>query len=271
MRPRLGVEALRIGDSPRDYANSPSTMIHQQLSLRTLISPFNSTILTSHFDLPQQLSSHIEIPTSHFDTPHAFVSTYITEVFWSLTGSPASAMPARPARKIFPTAKLTAENAGDLELTAHRRAVASASAALTAPPPKSSSPLPESSPPPPTDTDDATTDSLQVQSLQTSTKRRSEAMSSSLSLDSIIVISPTTSDGGPISTPPTKKAKISASSGQESSLVADSSIIDIDDIDDPCEERLNKSFPTADIKHFFLLVPHVPGQTKRQMKCNLCV
>ena len=49
------------------------------------------------------------------------------------------------------------------------------------------------------------------------------------------------------------------------------SIIDIDDIDDPQDERLNRSDPTADIKFFFSPVPRLQGQSKRRMKCNLCV
>ena len=44
-------------------------------------------------------------------------------------------MSARPARKIVPTANLTTENAGELILTSHRNAVASASASLAVPPP----------------------------------------------------------------------------------------------------------------------------------------
>src|SRR5271170_3534556 len=47
-------------------------------------------------------------------------------------------MSPRPARKILPTAKLTAENAANLELTSHRRAVAVASACLAASPQPSS-------------------------------------------------------------------------------------------------------------------------------------
>ena len=180
-------------------------------------------------------------------------------------------MPTCPAQRIYPMAKLTADNVGELELTMHRRAVASASAALTAPPPNSSSPFPESSPPPLTNTDDATTDSLQVQTVRSLTKRCSEAISSLLSLDSIIILSLTTSDDGPIAAPTSKKTKTSPSSCQElSHVLADSSIIDIDDINDPREERLNKSNPTADIKYFFSAVPHIPGQSKRWMKCNLC-
>ena len=178
-------------------------------------------------------------------------------------------MPAHPTRRIFPTAKLMADNAGKLELSVHRRAVAFTSAALTAPPPPScSSPLPESSPPPLTDTDEAT-DSFQTG--QTLSKQRSEAMSSTLSLDSIVVVSPTTSDNSPINAPVFKKMKISPLSGQDDGhILADSSIINIDDIDNPCDERLNKSNPTADIKYFLSIVPREPGQKKRRMKCNLC-
>jgi hypothetical protein len=48
-------------------------------------------------------------------------------------------------------------------------------------------------------------------------------------------------------------------------------IIDIDDIDDPREELLNITDPTADISHFFTLAPCVPGQPKTRMKCESCV
>ena len=44
-------------------------------------------------------------------------------------------MSSRPIRKIRPTAKLTLENAGDLILTSHRRAIVASHA--TAPPPSS--------------------------------------------------------------------------------------------------------------------------------------
>ena len=138
------------------------------------------------------------------------------------------------------------------------------------PPPSCSSLLPESSPSPPTDTDEAT-DSFQVQTSQTLSKQCSEAMSSTLSLNSIVVVSPTTSDDSPINAPVSKKTKISPLSGQDDGhVLADSSIINIDDIDDPCDERLNKSNPTADIKYFFSIVSCEPGQKKRRMKCNLC-
>ena len=191
-------------------------------------------------------------------------------------------MPPRPARKIIPTAKLAADNAGELELTTHRRAVASASAAALAVPlpnsssplpasspplPASSPPLPASSPPPHTDTDDAS-DLVPVRG---SLKRPSQVLQNSLSLDSVIVLSPTTSDNAPEAVPTAKKTKTSPPSEQAPShVLADSSIIEIDDIDDPRDERLNKNDPTADIKYFFSLVPRIPGQNKRRMKCNVC-
>ena len=191
-------------------------------------------------------------------------------------------MPTCPARKIFPSAKLAADNAGELELTTHCRAVASASAAaLTAPLPNSSSPLPASlpplpaslpplpasSPPPHTDTDDAA-DLVQVRG---SLKQPSQVLQSSLSLDSVIVLSPTTSDNAPEAAPTAKKTKTLPPSEQAPLLVlTDSSIIDIDDIDDPRDEWLNKNDPTADIKYFFSPVPRIPGQNKRRMKCNVC-
>ena len=198
-------------------------------------------------------------------------------------------MPPRPARKIIPTAKLAADNAGELELTTHRRAVASASAAALAVPlpnsssplpasspplpasspplPASSPPLPASSPPPHTDTDDAS-DLVPVRG---SLKQPSQVLQNSLSLDSVIVLSPTTSDNAPEAVPTAKKTKTSPPSEQAPShVLADSSIIEIDDIDDPRDERLNKNDPTADIKYFFSLIPRIPGQNKRRMKCNVC-
>ena len=191
-------------------------------------------------------------------------------------------MPTCPAQKIFPSAKLAADNVGELELTTHRRAVVSASAAaLTAPLPNSSSPLPVSSPPlpaslpplpaslppPHTDTDDAA-DLVQVRGLL---KQPSQVLQSSLSLDSVIILLPITSDNAPEAVSTAKKMKTLPPSEQEPSLVlADSSIIDIDNIDDPCNEQLNKNDPTADIKYFFSPVPCIPGQNKRHMKCNVC-
>ena len=169
-------------------------------------------------------------------------------------------MPTRPPRRIIPTAKLTADNAGDLELSTHRRAVATASAALAGPSPSSLSEpspsplraLPESSPPPQTDTDD--TSSVATDSFQTgrSSKRPSQAIASLPSVDSIIIVSPTTSDDLSRAHK-AKKKKTSATSGDQelSCGLSSVSIIDIDDIDNPLDEWLNKSNPTADIEEFF--------------------
>ncbi|KAH9019409.1 hypothetical protein EDB84DRAFT_1566079 [Lactarius hengduanensis] len=184
-------------------------------------------------------------------------------------------MSPRPSRKIIPTAKLTADNAGELELSSHRKAVASASAASKVPPPISlstSSPLPDSSPPPQTDTDDALSLATDLSEVRSSSKRPSQAIRSSLSLDSITVLSHTTSDAGDDNTPKSKKTKTSPASGvqEPSHILPDVSIIEIDDIDNPQDERLNKSDPSADIKFFFTTVPRLPGQAKRRMKCNLC-
>lgn len=176
----------------------------------------------------------------------------------------------RPPRRIIPTFKLTADNAGELELASHRRVVAvasaSASAALTAPEPISS-PLPGSSPYPQTDTEDASSPAADTSQARSSSKRPYRTAQGSLSLDSVIVLSPTSSDV-PDGAPKTKKPKASLASGdQDTSQI---SIIDIDDTEDPQDERLNKSDPTADIKYFFTAVPRVPGQAKRRMRCILC-
>ena len=185
-------------------------------------------------------------------------------------------MSTRPAQKIFPTAKLTADNAGELELTTHRRAIVSASAALAAsaapqPPLSSLSPLPESLPPPPTDTDDA----ANLVPDRGSLKQPAQHLRSSLSLDSVIVLSPTTSDNAPDPVLTAKKTKLSPATEQVPlqaplQVLTDSSIIDIDNIDDPRLEWLNKSDLTVDIKYFFSAVPRIPGQDKRHIKCNVC-
>src|SRR5580693_4237813 len=93
-------------------------------------------------------------------------------------------------RKIIPSSKLTADNAGDLELPSHRKAVASASATLTAASltPSSPSSLTTSCPLTPPQINDAP----QARPLA---KCSSQA---SLSVDSVIDISPTTVKGSPL-------------------------------------------------------------------------
>jgi hypothetical protein len=194
-------------------------------------------------------------------------------------------MTFRPAQKIFSSAKLAADNAGELELTTHRRAVASAAAALTiSEPPRDSSPLPRypslppSSSPPPTDTDDAalgaTTNSLQVRQHQ---KRPFQAISNSpppisrtLSSDSrhgAIILSPTTSDAD--TAPTAKRVKAPAASPSRAALT-ENSIIEIDDIDDPRDEQLNRSNAIADIAFFFELIPAANDQEKHHARCTTC-
>jgi hypothetical protein len=53
-------------------------------------------------------------------------------------------------------------------------------------------------------------------------------------------------------------------------LLPDPSITELDDIDDPNDEPLNRTDATADIKRFFMPAPRVPGQPKKRMKCDLC-
>ena len=67
-----------------------------------------------------------------------------------------------------------------------------------------------------------------------------------------------------------KKSVEPANEGGITGLHADVSIILIDDVDDPQDEHLNKTDPTADIREFFIAVPPGPGETKTCMKCNLC-
>ncbi|KAF8258253.1 hypothetical protein EI94DRAFT_1708159 [Lactarius quietus] len=174
---------------------------------------------------------------------------------------------SRPARKVVLPSRFT-DNLGEVELIPLCRAIVSTP--TDSAPATTSSPLPVSSPPPQTDTEDASSVAADPSQARSSTKRPSQPTRSSLSLDSVIILSPTTSDGPdgfPDTAPQAKKSKTSLTPvGREDTLT---SIIDIDDIEDPRDEKLNKSDPTADIKYFFTAVPRVPGQPKGRMRCNL--
>ena len=168
-------------------------------------------------------------------------------------------MSTRPFRTIKPTAKLAEDNAGDLELTSHRRAHAAASANSAPPPaPASSSPRApstdfdvESSPdPPPT---------------RTSTKRP-HAWPIFHNSHSLSANNDDASDS-PDEAPIAKKSKPVATTG----LQSDVSIIEIDDVEGIQDEQLNKTDATADIKEFFTPVPCLPGDDKERVKCDLCV
>ena len=176
----------------------------------------------------------------------------------------------RPARRIVPPSRYI--NDDELEPTPHHRVVTTATSLSTAststpagPAESTSSPSPVSSPPPQTDTEDSLT--ARPSQTRSSSKRPSHAIQASASLDSVIVISPTTSDDAS-TVPKTKKPKTSLTSGdrKDSQLT----IIDIDDIEDPQDERLNKTKPTADINYFFTAVARLPGDTKGRMSCDDC-
>ena len=187
-------------------------------------------------------------------------------------------MSFRPARKKFPAAKLNADNAGELELTSHRKAIASAAAALTVTMPPKDSPLPRypslplSSSPPPTDTDDislgADTDSLQVPQGPRCLEKRPLRATSSISSDGVIDLSSYTSDAAD-NAPAAKRAKTSPALPSHA-VLTESSILEIDDVDDPRDERLNKSEPIADLMFFFELIPARPGQVRDHAKCKTC-
>ena len=125
---------------------------------------------------------------------------------------------------------------------------------------------PSSSLPPLTDTED------DLPAPHSSKCRLHDPIKSTPSNDSIITVA-TSVDDTDADTPNMvqnpKKAKVNAPGDQgEPSEI---SVIDINNIQDLDNERLNKSQPTADIKCFF--VAHLcPGQTtgKPRMKCTLC-
>ena len=174
-------------------------------------------------------------------------------------------MSSHPIRKIRPTAKLTTDNAGELILTLHRRAVVSAGLAAPSPP---SSPVSERLPSrAPTDTDAASSPGPPP---HTSTKRPQAHVSGNM----LVVDNGTdiadVQDDAPKSKKPKATAATAATPGQTATLQHETLIIEIDDLDDPLTERLNKSSPTADIKTFFTPLPLVLGQNKMRMQCKLC-
>jgi hypothetical protein len=192
--------------------------------------------------------------------------------FFSLTThseSPLFSMTFRPPRRILPSAKLNSDNAGELELSSHCRAVASASVASARPPldspVASSSPLPESSQHPSMDTED---DPTPLPARSSSKRPSLSAVQSLHSSSSIISVTSTTtasSDAPDLDdTPKQKKPKTSGVQDVHSET-----LINIDDIEDPQTEPLNKTDPTANIKYFFSPVPRISGQPKC-MKCDLC-
>ncbi|KAH9013230.1 hypothetical protein EDB85DRAFT_2158375 [Lactarius pseudohatsudake] len=160
-------------------------------------------------------------------------------------------------------AKLSAENAGNLELTSHRRAVTVTSVGLASTP-QPSPPVPEPfASTTPTDFDEESSfPGPGPVPTQTSTKRPGQ-LSSHSTLDMV-------DDAGvAVDVPKAKKLKKTPRQ-LTTGLQADVSIIEIDDVDNLQNERLNRTDPTADIKAFFTAVPCVPGQNKERMWCNLC-
>ena len=195
-------------------------------------------------------------------------------------------MSSRPSRTIYPSAKLTAENAGQLELSTHRRAVASATAlaAPTAPTcgeatvttsaPAASMPSTTSSPSPhlldlQPRADKRIISAYRPSNLAPQNPGKRLAHKTSPARASTPTTSVDDINDGMLTT---KKAKTVRPSDTVDSLGmhSDVQVMDIDDVADPRTESLNKSDATADIKFFFTLVPSPPGQAKLRMRCNLC-
>jgi hypothetical protein len=224
-------------------------------------------------------------------------------------------MSSRPTRKKLPTTKLSADNAGDLELSSHRTVIASLTTAapsatpqgpqqgVVVDPSSASEPQPnlvtgstaDVAPAAPSanakrprnpfilDSSDESA-AADVAAAQPAPRppphrlgppsrapakrpRNPFVLHSDTDTDPEVVV-----DEDPVPRPKAKKAKKAkkASDQDTSQLHADSSIITIDDIEDPRDERLNKTDPTADIREFFVAVPPGPGENKPRMKCNLC-
>jgi hypothetical protein len=162
---------------------------------------------------------------------------------------PPPAMSSRPIRKIIPSAKLTAENVGDVELTSHRRAIAASTLDASE---RESTPGSEPA------MDTVSSDLVPAHTSIPLKRPRARPLSQATSIQTIA--------DEDMDSVPSKKAKTSAVSAPQ----AEASVILIDDGDDPKNDRLNKVSATADIKFFFTEVPCEPGQHKARMKCKLC-
>lgn len=164
-------------------------------------------------------------------------------------------MSNRPTCPRRPSAKLTADNAGELERSSHRCVVASSIFFTQRRPATSSASfLPDTTPP---DSDNSPAPSLTPPKLaqtRTSCKRPQASHDSDGNNPS-----PFNEHNG------TKKTKTN-----DVSTDFDGPGMDNDGVHDPHEESLNKTNPTADIKAFFKPLPRVPGQLKSRMSCTLC-
>jgi hypothetical protein len=175
-------------------------------------------------------------------------------------------MSSRPVCKIIPSAKLTADNAGDVELSAHRRAITATSAALQ----PQSTPSSLSNPLEPTSvvaTGTASDQDHQVAPSLALTKRpHARPILPTTSLETLA------DDMEPDDTPKVKKAKVTLHQA-ESGVQGDISIIEIDNGDDEKNKQLNKVDKAADIKAFFTFHSEerdANGEVKVFMKCTPC-
>jgi predicted membrane-bound mannosyltransferase len=183
-------------------------------------------------------------------------------------------MSFRPAHVIQPLAKLTAENAASLELSTHRRAVASASAMGQPLASQGGSILPATSTPTsrsevslllPSSSESPTPSVDKAPALSQSTGKRPVSDTghgrASTPMDDI-------GDGAPISKRP--RTLKPSDTLDEFGMHTDVQVIDIDDASDPREESLNKSNWTADISFFFTPVDTPKGQAVKEVTCDLC-
>jgi len=160
---------------------------------------------------------------------------------------------------------LTAENASDLELSSHHRVVTSAVNTTTVAPvvtcePTMTTPssLSATSTPPLPRTEESQPEDFMLG--RSSTKRGTASTPSFSSIGNFSNAPPH----------PEKVKATEASSLNASGMHSDVKIMEIDDIEDPCDEPLNKTNHMADIKHFFTPIPCLPG-AKPHVKCNLCM
>jgi hypothetical protein len=217
-----------------------------------------TTRVHSPLSTTRRLHSHYTLWFGVLSFKYSFLLFFIPEVMTT----------RRPSHVIHPSAKLTADNVGELELSWHCHVVASATSVTPRQLATSSASfLPPCLPQPTPSDSDNTQSPLTSNQPRTSCKRprvSHAGIDTSPSSPSLIddhddtLISKKAKKNGP----PTDL--------DASGMHSDVQIMDISDVDDPRDESLNKMDPTADIKAFFTALPRVPGQPKPCMSCNLC-
>jgi len=195
---------------------------------------------------------------------------------------------SRPVRTVIPSSKLGPDNAGEMELTTHQKAIATAK----------SHPAPEPSPVVSSQSEGVThSDASPTRSptpIPQPTRKRKIVLSDDEDPSNTKAVSDSDRDSlEPVTVKPkTKKQKANQSMYDNNHILSSPDIppgsvdSDVDDIgmhrdvnvqsivdsdDNDIAKTLNMSNKTADIDHFFRPAPKIPGEKKGHLQCLSCV